>query len=147
MDIIEQLGWGHITLGTVLLIVCLLVVTGALVPRHQQRQAIKDRDDQIREWREIHAHDMEANQDLIRAILRMMDGSQTTVELVELVRQQMSNNQTGRETERKLGSEAMKLGYTLENLPPKTLPAPDSVVIAAPLPLPPNNGEHLDEED
>jgi len=90
--LLEHFGPGNLTLASLLLFILVLIPIGALVPANLHKQAIRDRDAQIEEWRQIHANDLETNQELMRSLVRMLDASGTTTELIDVLRQEVLNN-------------------------------------------------------
>jgi cell division septation protein DedD len=89
-ELFKMLGTGNLGFGGLAVVLVILVVTGGLVPGALHKRMLKDKDDQIEEWRKTHVADLERNREQAIQITRLLDASRTTTHLIHSMQQEVA---------------------------------------------------------
>jgi hypothetical protein len=87
-------GWGLVG------IFVMLIGFGGLIPRRQYKQVLRDKDEQLNEFRAIHAADLERANIQTQQITRLLDASETTTHLINTLQRELGPEVWGRDDPR-----------------------------------------------
>lgn len=89
-ELFKTLGTGNLGFGGLAVVIVILIVTGGLVPGNIHKRMLRDKDNQIEEWRKTHVADLERNREQATQITRLLDATRTTTHLIHSMQQEVS---------------------------------------------------------
>jgi len=89
LSLITSAG-GNISSWSLVAVFVLLIAFGGLIPRWQHKQALRDKDEQINEFRAIHAADLERSNLQMHQVTRLLDATETTTHLINTIQREVN---------------------------------------------------------